>query len=432
VRGWIALSQTRRQSIGRSALNVSGFAGGTRRVRDNAIHHVLTLRADPIVSTASARDAGENQKFELMRRALLLLITLPAVLATSGCGPPAPAPPFLSLEEATAEVQHSLPASRYVTNDLLSGEPASFPAGELTKLRIGMPWVLNDEIAPWFIGQEKGFYRDEGLEVELSPGGPGIDPLQLLVGGKLDIAVPPAGVQLVELIASPTGADLAAIGAVLKGSPYCWLGIDKTVPADQPSHRRLRPTDFIGHTIGLQAGSDFVLDFIVNTYKLPRDELHIKRVGFTPDPLLAGTVDYYAAFIVNQPRIIERAGHRNWMAFRFDDWGWVDFGDVSVVRRETLQKSPDVLRRYLRATSRALRFMLDQPGEAAEITARRSVDVPLTPEMVRRRFDLQSALIQGPTGSPLQEMMPDRWDLLAAHLVQSGTIHLPAVTKPRP
>ena len=329
-----------------------------------------------------------------------------------------------------AQVQRALPASRYVTNDLLpaAGTPSQsppVPAAPLTKLRVGMPWVLNDEIAPWFVGIEKGFYRDEGLDLELVPGGPGVDPLQLLVGGKLDVAVPPAGVALVQLVASPTGADVVAIGTVLKSSPYCWIGIDKSVPRDQVSKRRLQPSDFIGKTIGLQAGSDYIVDFLLREYHLPADSLKQKRVGFTPDPLLDGAVDYYAAFIINQPRIIERQGYMNWMAFRFADWGWVDFGDVSAVRRDTLLKSPDMLRRYLRATQRALRFMLDQPQEAAEITARRSIDVPLTPAMVRRRFDLQRELIEGPAGSALQEMNLEHWNRLAARLVQSGTLHLP-------
>ncbi len=335
----------------------------------------------------------------------------------------------MSLEDATRLVHQALPAARYATNALLTGLEALAPppaAGSATKLRVGLPWVLNDEIAPWFVGIEKGFYRDEGLELELVPGGPGIDPLQLLVGGKLNIAVPPAGVGLVQLMASPTSADLVAIGTVLKSSPYCWLGIDKTVPQNQPSKRRLKPADFIGKTIGLQPGSDYILDFLVHQYHLPMASLHIDRVGFTPDPLLAGTVDFYGAFIVNQPRIIERAGYQNWMAFRFDEWGWVDFGDVSIVRRDTLETSPEVLRRYLRATGRALRFILDQPAEAAEITARRSIDVPLTPAMVRRRFDLQRSLIAGPAGSPLQEMDLEHWDRLAARLVQSGTLHLRA------
>ena len=367
-----------------------------------------------------------------MTESWLAVVSTLFALGLAGCGRSGPAAspsPQLSLEDALARVHQFLPASRYVDNDLLESDQATAAVSGTppVKLRVGLPWVLNDEIAPWFVGIEKGFYRDAGLELELVPGGPGIDPLKLLAGGQLDIAVPPAGTTLVELIASPTSADLIAIGAVLKGSPYCWLGIDKDTPRDQPSAKKLQPNDFIGKTIGLQAGSDPLLNFVTCEYHLPPDSLHVRRAGFTPDPLLAGTVDYYGAFIVNQPRIVERAGYKNWDAFRFADWGWVDFADVSIVRRDALDARADVWRRYLRATGQALRFILDQPDEAAAITARRSTDVPLTPAMVRRRFDLQRDLMLGAPGSALQQMPPENWEKLTARLLQSGAINLPAL-----
>jgi ABC-type nitrate/sulfonate/bicarbonate transport system substrate-binding protein len=356
-------------------------------------------------------------------------------VALAGCGrvgPAVPAASELSLQEALAKVHQFLPASRYVTNDLLpaSDNTAPAPAGPPLKLRVGLPWVLNDEIAPWFVGIEQGYFRDVGLELELVPGGPGIDPLQLLAGGKLDIAVPPAGAQVVQLIASPTPADIVAIGAVLKGSPYCWLGIDATTPRDQASKKQLEPHDFIGTTVGLQPGSDPLFDFLVHEYHLPRDSIRVRRAGFTPEPLLTGAVDYYGAFVVNQPRILEQAGHRNWVAFRFAKWGWVDFADVSVVRRDAFEPRKEVWRRYLLATGRALRFILDHPDKAAQITARRSTDVPLTPAMVRRRFDLQRELMEGAPGSALQRMPLDDWEKLTAHLLQSHALTLPGAPPP--
>ena len=150
----------------------------------------------------------------------------------------------------------------------------------------------------------------------------------------------------------------------------------------------------------------------------------MRRAGFTPEPLLGGNVDYYGSFIVNQPRLLERDGYKNWVAFRFADWGWTDFADVSVVRRDQLAPRADVWRRYLRATGEALQFILDHPDEAAEITARCSTDVALTPAMVRRRFDLQRDMIVGKAGTPLQQMPTGDWDKLAAHLLQSGSIDL--------
>ncbi len=351
------------------------------------------------------------------------------MVGLAACGQPGPlSPPSseVSLNDALARVREQMPASRYVNNDLLpSGAKVDF-FGDTPpiKLRVGMPWVLNDEIAPWFVGIEKGYYRDAGLELELVPGGPSIDPLQLIAAGRIDIAVPPAGFGLVQLIASPTPADLVAIGTVLKGSAYCWLGIDANTPRDQPSTRKLQPADTVGKTIGLQPGSDAILHFLLHEYHLPEDSLHVRRAGFTPEPLMAGSVDFYGALIVNQPRVLEQAGYKNWTALRFADLGWVDFGDVSVVRRDALAPRADVWRRYLWATGQAIRFILDHPDEAAEITARRSTDVPLTPAQVRRRFDLQHDLALGEAGTPLQQMPLEYWDKLAARLVQSGAIHL--------
>ncbi len=365
-----------------------------------------------------------------MKGSRLAMVATLLVLGLAACGRPGPAPspsPEISLDDALARVRQQIPASRYVTNDLLPTDAAApmVTGAQPVKLRVGMPWVLNDEIAPWFVGLEKGYYHDAGLELELVPGGPNVDPLQLLAASRIDIAVPPAGFGLVELIASPTSADLVAIGTVLKGSPYCWLGIDANTPRDQPSTRKLQPSDFVNKTIGMQPGSDAILHFLLQEYRLPPESLHVRRAGFTPEPLLAGSVDFYAALIVNQPRILEQAGYKNWIAFRFSDWGWEDFSDVSIVRRDALASRADVWRRYLWATGQALRFILDHPDEAAEITARRSTDVPLTPAMVRRRFDLQRDLAFGAPGSPLQQMPPEQWDRLAARLLQSGAIQLP-------
>ena len=175
--------------------------------------------------------------------------------------------------------------------------------------------------------------------------------MQLLAGGKLDIAVPPAGVSLVELIASPTSADLVAIGTVLKSSPYCWLGIDKDTPRDQVSHKKLQPTDFIGKTLGLQPGTDYILDFLSREYHLPSDSLHVRRAGFTPEPLLAGRRRLLRGVHRQPSRASSNAtATRIRVAFRFADWGWTDFADVSVVRRDSIAPRADVWRRYLRAT----------------------------------------------------------------------------------
>src|SRR5258708_10662691 len=127
------------------------------------------------------------------------------VLLFSGCGAPSNQHTQISFDDALAKVHQKMPADVYVTNEFLKQVAAAKPTapGSPERVRIGMPWILNDESALWYIAVEKGFFHDMGIEAELVPGGPGKDPLALMKGGSLAIAVVPSRPSAVSLIASP-------------------------------------------------------------------------------------------------------------------------------------------------------------------------------------------------------------------------------------
>ena len=146
-------------------------------------------------------------------------------------------------------MQENFPAESYFTNELLPDPDAAWEPLEcetVDTIRVGMPWVLNDEEAPWYNAVEVGYYADVCLEVELVPGGPGIDHLQTLAGGAIDIAVSAAGSRVPSMVSSPTPADVVAVGTFLKHTPYIWMGLDSSIPQDQKSTLELTPEDFIG------------------------------------------------------------------------------------------------------------------------------------------------------------------------------------------
>jgi len=335
--------------------------------------------------------------------------------------------PKASAEEVLACVQKQFPAELYFTNGFLPGKDlvALPPAASVERIRVGMPWIFNDEIAPWFVAQELGYFREAGLEVELVPGGPGIDPLQLLVAGRLDIAVPAPGSAVISLNASRTGAGVVAVGAVLKGGPTSFIAIDKDTPKSARSTRKIGPRDFAGKIVGVQAGYEFYVEALMKRSGLPPGSVEIRRAGFTPDPLTAGVLDFYMGWIMNQPRMIEQAGFTNWISFSMRDHAWDEYSDLSVVRRADLASRGEMLRRYLFALRRAVDLILAEPGRAAAITARRAVDETLSPEEVLLRFQLQRGLLTGDDGLPPLHMRADSWNRLAAALVEYGRVQIP-------
>lgn len=324
-------------------------------------------------------------------------------------------------------VEENFSAERYFTNDLLPAADMSWEPMEcdsVDSIKVGMPWILNDEEAPWYNAVELGYFADVCLEVALVAGGPGVDHLQTLAGGAVDIAIVAGGSRVPSIVFSPTPADVVAVGTFLKHSPYIWLGLDPDTPQDQRSDKVITPQDFIGKRIGLQGADDYLFNFIANKHDIPKDEVTLMEGGFTPDPVLMGAMDYIGAWIVNQPRLLEEQGYMNWVAFRFSDWGWDGYGDVTVVRRETLDENEDLVRRFLAAQSRGVDYLLDNPDASAEIAVVYGVDAQLTKEQALRRFELQEDLVRGSDDLPVSHMSVERWNTQVASMIQYDQLEL--------
>ncbi len=330
----------------------------------------------------------------------------------------------LSYEDALAKVRQKIPAESYFSNEFLKKAAAERPSvpASADKVRIGMPWILNDESALWYVAVEKGYFRDMGIDAELVPGGPGKDQLTLLAAGSLEVAVSAGGDFVVSLIASPTGAKVTAICTLLKDSPYDWIALDKSVPSDQPSALQLKPEDVVGKTVGIQADGEIYARFLFQKYHLPSDKVKLMRAGFTADPLVSGAVDFYAAWVQNQPRFLEQDGHKNWTGLRFKDLGWNEHCDVSVVKKALAEQNPGLVTRYVYALSQAIQFYLDHPEETADITVRYGKDATLNRDLVLRRFQLERDLVLGHDGQPPLWMAGDVWNNSAALMIEYGVI----------
>lgn len=332
------------------------------------------------------------------------------------------------LEVTKQEVVERMPASGYVDNSLIPKieDLAKFPDfEEVVSLKVGAPWVFNDEAAPWFVAQELGFFREAGIEVDLIEGGPGRNPMTLLLAEKLDIAVAANSGDIPSAIASVTGGDVVIVGTVLKQSPVSVVSLDTTVPKAQRSDRVITPLDMRGKVFGVQAGSERLAQIFLKANGLPEGDVEITRIGNGPDLLANGRVDFMLAWIVNQPRILEDQGFLNWISFPLADTFYSSPADISVIKRDFLEAQPDVVWRYNWALLKAVRYMLDRSKKAAEITYSRIPDAGLSVEQIVRRFDLQRSLIEGDDPENLMFVSPDEMDELVAYYVQAGIIELP-------
>ena len=121
------------------------------------------------------------------------LLSAAAIAVLAG---PALAEAPIAYDKALSCVQEHIPASSYVTNDLVPTDAdlsGITPLAETQKLRVGLSWVLNAEHSHIYNAIERGYFAEEGLEIELVPGGPGKNHIQTLGGGAVDIAFASSG-----------------------------------------------------------------------------------------------------------------------------------------------------------------------------------------------------------------------------------------------
>ena len=65
----------------------------------------------------------------------------------------------------------------------------AFSAHAADKVTLQLKWVTQAQFAGYYVAQDKGFYDEENLDVEINAGGPDIAPPQVLAGGGADVII---------------------------------------------------------------------------------------------------------------------------------------------------------------------------------------------------------------------------------------------------
>ncbi|NCV23565.1 MAG: hypothetical protein EBV45_16725, partial [Chloroflexi bacterium] len=99
--------------------------------------------------------------------------------------------------------------------------PTAAPTAKPTvPLSLRLSWIKNTEFAGVFAAMEKGFYKDEGIELTVNPSAQNLPEIQA-VAGKSDTIGLSGGASL--MLARAQGIPVKAFGAVFQKGPGCFL-----------------------------------------------------------------------------------------------------------------------------------------------------------------------------------------------------------------
>lgn len=223
------------------------------------------------------------------------------------------------------------------------------------KVTLMLDWFVNPDHAPIIIAQEKGFFADADLEVEVvAPADPS-DPPKLVAAGKADYAIsyqPQLHLQVHE------GLPLTRVGTLIATPLNCLM-----VKADGPVQQL---SDLKGKKIGYSVSGveDALVGQILKTAGLGMADVEMVNVNWSLSPaLIAGQVDAtigaYRNFELTQMRLEGARGR----CFFVEESGVPTYDElIFVANPQTMDK--DRTARLLHAVERGAQYMVNHPDEA--------------------------------------------------------------------
>ncbi|WP_395459715.1 ABC transporter substrate-binding protein [Azospirillum melinis] len=231
----------------------------------------------------------------------------------------------------------------------------SLPALAQDKLSVMLDWFVNPDHAPLVVAQEKGFFKDAGLEVTLTAPADPNDPPKLVAAGGADIAVsyqPQLILQVAEEL------PLVRIGTLVS-TPLNSVVVLRDGPV-----KTLK--DLKGRKVGYSIAGfeDALLGAMLEKQGLSLKDVELVNVNFSLSPsLLSGQVDAvvgaFRNFELNQMEIEKHPGR----AFYPEEEGVPPYDELILVARKDKANDPR-FKRFLAAVERATLYILNHPEES--------------------------------------------------------------------
>ncbi len=278
-----------------------------------------------------------------------------------------------------------------------------------TPIRIQLNWVPEPEFGGLYAAETHGFFKEEGLDVELVKGGPGVPAPQLAATGNVEFAVV-AGEQILTL--RDAGGDLVAVFASFQSDP---MGI--MVHESNPA-RSLEELWKSKSTVA--AETDLAFISLLNQRFGGKDLTFVQHSGsavqFAADPKLA-----QQCFVFAEPVALELQGVKT-RVFPSSESGYNPYNVVIATKASYAKEHPEIVAKLRTALERGWRSYLDDPASTNAHMA------SLNPAMSKEAMDLaatkQAALIESADTKTLGlgAMTAERWAGLAKQLAELGRI----------
>jgi NitT/TauT family transport system substrate-binding protein len=234
------------------------------------------------------------------------------------------------------------------------------PSGKCSnqKMRFQLSFFANAQHAGFLVAQNRGYYKDEGLNLEVVPGGPNVNVPLALAQGNVDVAM--MGDDAVLSFAG--GAGITVVAQTYRTDPTRFVALKKSGITG--------PADLKGKRVGVQrVGKQADLLALLNGVGLSESDIKMVPISFGIEDIVAGKVDIGSQQVFFHKAAWEAAGYKwpdDLVVLDPAKFGVQAYGQVIAVNNRYLAANSAAVACFLRASVRGWQTTIADPDSAVK------------------------------------------------------------------
>jgi NitT/TauT family transport system substrate-binding protein len=232
---------------------------------------------------------------------------------------------------------------------------------KMTDVTFSLDFIVLGRHAPFYVAIEKGFFKEENLNVNIIAAKGTAQAIQNVESGLAQIAFTDVASLVV---ARASGSTVKVVSVIYQKAPFCFFSLD-------PGANVTKLSQFEGLRVGSNSGS-----YISNIAKAM-----MRKAGLDPNKLIVESIEPSARiamlatrkipaidfFIMTKPAMERAVKDAKVTTFLFADHGLDLYSNGIGAKDSYLKENPEVVKAFVRATLRGYQYALKHPAEAAEL-----------------------------------------------------------------
>jgi ABC-type nitrate/sulfonate/bicarbonate transport system substrate-binding protein len=235
----------------------------------------------------------------------------------------------------------------------LPSQAADSDDGELTAVKLQLKWKHQFQFAGYYAAIEKGYYRENGLTVELLEAQDGVESAASVLKGDAQFGIATSDLVLMR----SEGEPVVALAPVFQHSPMVLL-VSKDAHVHNVHELADKPIMLEPHAAELLAYLEFE--------GFPASRLKTVAHTYNPKPFMDGKVAAMSAYATDEPFLLKQSGV-TFLTFTPRSGGVDFYGDTLFTTEAELAEHPKRVKAFLDASIRGWKYALNHPEEIVDL-----------------------------------------------------------------